>query len=58
MEFLTEKNIYHGDLAARNVLLNDHLVAKVADFGDSISRARRRGGEFLFDIGVGEQRDR
>ena len=33
MEFLSEKNIYHGDLAARNILLNDHLVAKVADFG-------------------------
>ena len=33
MEFLSEKNIYHGDLAARNILLNEHLVAKVADFG-------------------------
>ena len=33
MEFLSEKNIYHGDLAARNILLDEHLVAKVADFG-------------------------
>ena len=33
MEFLSEKNIYHGDLAARNILLNEHRVAKVADFG-------------------------
>ena len=33
MEFLCGKNIYHGDLAARNILLDDHLVAKVADFG-------------------------
>ena len=33
MEFLSDKNIYHGDLAARNILLNEHLVAKVADFG-------------------------
>ena len=33
MDFLSEKNIYHGDLAARNILLNEHLVAKVADFG-------------------------
>ena len=33
MEFLAAKNIYHGDLAARNVLLTDSLVAKIADFG-------------------------
>ena len=33
MEFLSERNIYHGDLAARNVLLNEHIVAKIADFG-------------------------
>ena len=33
MEFLGERNIYHGDLAARNVLLTEDLVAKVADFG-------------------------
>ena len=33
MEFLSEKNIYHGDLAARNILLTEHRVAKVADFG-------------------------
>ena len=33
MEFLGQRNIYHGDLAARNILLTDELVAKVADFG-------------------------
>ena len=33
MEFLGQRNIYHGDLAARNILLTDDLVAKVADFG-------------------------
>ena len=33
MEFLGERHIYHGDLAARNILLTNELVAKVADFG-------------------------
>lgn len=39
MYYLAEKKIMHGDLAARNVLLQDdplkcgYLVAKVADFG-------------------------
>ena len=33
MEFLGQRNIYHGDLAARNILLTDQRVAKVADFG-------------------------
>ncbi|EFX67214.1 hypothetical protein DAPPUDRAFT_130278 [Daphnia pulex] len=33
MEFMADKNVLHGDLAARNVLLADHGVVKVADFG-------------------------
>ena len=39
MEFLAKSNIMHGDLAARNLMLDDNLVqpgrlvAKVADFG-------------------------
>ena len=33
MQYLAEKHIYHGDLAARNVLLTDSLVAKISDFG-------------------------
>ena len=33
MQFLTQKHIHHGDLAARNILLTDGLVAKIADFG-------------------------
>ena len=33
MEYLVQKHIHHGDLAARNVLLTDSLVAKISDFG-------------------------
>ena len=33
MEFLTGKEMYHGDLAARNVLLTDLLDIKISDFG-------------------------
>ncbi|KFB40652.1 hypothetical protein ZHAS_00008267 [Anopheles sinensis] len=33
MAYLASKNVLHGDLAARNVLLTDKNVAKICDFG-------------------------
>ena len=33
MDFLATKQIYHGDLAARNILLTETLDAKISDFG-------------------------
>lgn len=33
MKFMSASKFYHGDLAARNVLITDGLVAKIADFG-------------------------
>ncbi|EFX73007.1 hypothetical protein DAPPUDRAFT_253800 [Daphnia pulex] len=33
MDYLATKKVLHGDLAARNILLADDGVAKVADFG-------------------------
>ncbi|CAG7718410.1 unnamed protein product [Allacma fusca] len=43
MEYLSEKKVIHGDLAARNVLLSNDGVAKVTDFGLS----RRRNYEYV-----------
>jgi len=33
MKYISSRNIIHGDLAARNILLNTNLVAKISDFG-------------------------
>lgn len=33
MDYLSSRNILHGDLAARNILLCDDNVVKVCDFG-------------------------
>ena len=35
MDYLTSKGIYHGDLAARNVLLTENRDVKISDFGIS-----------------------
>ncbi|XP_028416730.1 angiopoietin-1 receptor-like [Dendronephthya gigantea] len=33
MKFLFEKKVVHRDIASRNILLNEQLVPKIADFG-------------------------
>ncbi len=33
MAYLEEKNYIHGDLRAANILVNEYLIVKVADFG-------------------------
>ncbi len=33
LEFLEEKKVVHGDIAARNILLAYGKIAKISDFG-------------------------
>ncbi|CAL8146760.1 unnamed protein product [Orchesella dallaii] len=33
MKYIAEKGVIHGDLSARNVLLDKHLTCKITDFG-------------------------
>jgi len=33
MDYLSSKNVIHGDLATRNVLLTENKIAKICDFG-------------------------
>ena len=33
MSYLEEKQLVHRDMAARNVLLSDEMIAKISDFG-------------------------
>ncbi|KFB42825.1 Vascular endothelial growth factor receptor 1 [Anopheles sinensis] len=41
MKYLASKNVCHGDLAARNILLCDKNVVKISDFG--LARVFNRG---------------
>jgi FMS-like tyrosine kinase 1 len=45
MEYLTSKNLLHGDLALRNVLLTGDKIAKICDFG--LSRSLYTKSEYV-----------
>jgi len=40
MKYLTQMGYVHGDLAARNVLVNSKMQCKISDFGLSRSIAK------------------
>lgn len=41
MKYLADSRIIHGDIAARNILLNSNFQAKITDFG--LSRRLNKG---------------
>ena len=49
MRYLSEMSFIHRDLAARNILVDAHLVCKVADFG--LSR-RKCEGAYETKVGI------
>ena len=52
LEYLTSKSIMHGDLAARNVLLDKDYTAKISDFGlaKSMTSYYHSGLYFVFTV--------
>lgn len=44
MDYLASQKVFHGDLAARNVLLFDCNVVKICDFG--LARSIQRTGDY------------
>lgn len=55
MQYLAEMKFVHRDLATRNVLVEEDLVVKIADFGMSrdvyCSQYYKVGGRFLMTEG-------
>ena len=47
LEYLSSKQIMHGDLAARNILVAENYVAKISDFGLSKMMYYNQGKNFL-----------
>ena len=47
MSYLHSRNVLHRDLKPANILLNEHWVAKVADFGTALAarRSHLRGAD-------------
>ena len=47
LEYLSSKQIMHGDLAARNILVAENYVAKISDFGLSKMMYYNQGKQYL-----------
>lgn len=45
MHYLSSRNVLHGDLAARNVLLCDDNIVKICDFG--LARSMYKTGDYV-----------
>lgn len=45
MQYLVSRKVLHGDLAARNLLLNENRVIKICDFG--LARSVYRGANYF-----------
>lgn len=54
MNYLSSRRVFHGDLAARNVLLSDENVVKICDFG--LARSLYKYGNYQKKGGVCDQK--